>query len=362
MNRYAFKAAAAVFLAGLLPVLAQAAPVPGDASIETVRSAMQAMVGKGQIIGGAAAVYKGGRSQIITVGRKDLKGEAPDENTLFSIGSITKVFTAAMLAKVIDEGKIRLDEPVDKYLPEYTHLRPEVKGKITFERLATFTASLPDGAPRKIKTAREYFGTYLSKWRPRWPIGSRDKYSDQSYEILAYVVPRIAGTDYPHMLSEFITGPLGMTNTLPIAVSNPDANRAYGYGSDGRKSTYHRDSWDGVGYLFSTPADMLSLVEGCLGVKPGSEALQRAFQLSRKPYFRMNAKSSQGFAWVVHHVNAGATHELVSKNGAVAGFNALIVLDPENKSGIVFMVNRDAKRSRHAPRFYGLAERVLTGR
>lgn len=362
MNGPSSKAVAMVFLAGLLPALAQAAAAPADASIETVRAAMQAMVQRGQIIGGAAALYKDGKAQIVTVGRKDLEGEAPDGNTLFSIGSITKVFTAAMLAKLIDEGKVRLDEPVDKYLPAYTHLRPAAKGRLTFERLATFTAGLPDGTPARIKTAREYFGNYLSKWQPPRRSRLRDKYSDQSYEILAYVVPRIAGTDYPHMLSDFITGPLGMADTLPVAVSNPDTNRAYGYGAHGAKSAYRRDSWDGVGYLFSTPADMLNLVEGCLGVKPGSEALQRAFQLSWKPYFRMKNGSSQGFAWVIHHVNAGATHELLSKNGAVAGFNALIVLDPETKSGIVFMVNRDAKRSRHAPRFYGLAERILTGR
>lgn len=357
-----FKVAMSALLIGLLPALSQAAPTQPDASAAMVRNALQAMVKKGEIIGGAAALYKDGKSQIVTVGRKDIKGDAPDENTLFSIGSITKVFTAAMLARLINEGKVKLDEPVDKYLPSYTHLRSGVKGKLTFERLATFTASLPDGTPPKIKTAKQYFGSYLSKWSPRWPIGSKDKYSDQSYEILAYVVPRIGRTDYRHMLSDLITGPLGMSDTLPITASNPDTNRAYGYGSNGKKSSYHRDSWDGVGFLFSTPANMLSLLEACLGAKTGGAGLQQALELSWKPYFRMSSSSSQGFAWVIHHVKAGETHELISKNGATAGFNALIVLDRDNKSGIVFMVNRDAKKSKHAPGFFGLARKVLTGR
>lgn len=358
------KIVVACLFAATLPGIAQAKPMDANAAAQLVRSKMQGWTKSGKLIGGAAVLYMDGNAQIITAGRKDIKGEAPDAHTLFAIGSITKVFTAAMLAKLVNEGKVKLSEPVDKFLPSYTHLRRDVKGKLTFERLATFTASLPDGAPARIKTAKEYFGKYLSKWRPRWPIGSKDKYSDQSYEILAYLVPRVAGTDYLHMLSSLITGPLDMPDTLPVAVANPDQNRAISYQRNGKKFPYKRVSWDGVGYLYSTPADMQNFLEACLGVRPGTNTLQKALQTSWRPYFRMKAGVSQGFAWVIRHVK---THRgaqvLILKNGGVGGFFAYIVFDQTNKSGIVFMTNRNSKTSPHVSSLIeGLANRVLTGR
>lgn len=354
----------ACLLAAAIPGLAQAKPMNANTAAQLVRGKMQGWSKSGKLIGGVAVLYLDGKAQIVTAGRRDVKGEAPDAQTLFAIGSITKVFTAAMLAKLINEGKVKLSEPVDKFLPSYTHLRPGVKGKLTFERLATFTASLPDGTPVRIKTAREYFGKYLSDWRPRWRIGSKDKYSDQSYEILAYLVPRIAGTDYVRMLSSLVTGPLDMPDTLPVVIENPDHNRAVSYERNGKKFPYKRVSWDGVGYLYSTPANMQNFLEACLGVKPGTNTLQNALRTSWRPYFRMNPRSSQGFAWVVRRVKgAGGTQTLIAKNGGVGGFFAFIVFDRANKSGVVFLTNRNSKTSPHVSSLIErLATRVLTGR
>ncbi|MGH8225954.1 MAG: serine hydrolase domain-containing protein [Gammaproteobacteria bacterium] len=360
------------FVVGLcalsIPVFAQAAPkgagVNAGAPAQIVREKMEGWVKDGKALGAAAALYIDGRAEVISVGRrsKDKDAAAVDAHTLYSIGSITKVFTATMLAHLINEGKLKPTEAVDKYLPSYTHLRPAVRGKLTFERLATFTASLPDGAPAKIKTAEQYFGKYLSHWRPRWPIGSRDKYSDQSYEILAYLVPRIAKTDYPAMLSSLITKPLDMPDTLSIHSSNPDKDRAEGYNARGEKFSFHKDSWNGVGFLMSTPTDMLNFLQACVGAKPGSDELQRALKLTWRPYFKINNSSEQGFAWVVHSVStAHGKRTLISKNGAIGGYFALMVFDPEAKSGVVFLTSRDSQKSKHPPQAFALAKRILTG-
>ncbi|MDN5864643.1 MAG: beta-lactamase family protein [Gammaproteobacteria bacterium] len=363
MNKAAAKVIIGFLLCGAVPMLAQGKPMDADAAVHLVSSEMQSWVMSGKIMGGAAILYLDGNARILMAGHKVRGGAAPDARTMFSIGSITKVFTAAMLADLINSGKVKPSDPVDRYLPRYTHLRPKVRGKLTFERLATFTASLPDGTPARIKTPRRYFGKYLSHWRPRWPIGSKDKYSDQSYEILAYIVPRIAGTNYSNLLSDLITGPLDMPDTLPVVAIKPDKDRAESYSARGQPFRYHRDSWNGVGFLFSTPADMQNFLQACLGVKSGSARLQSALQLTWRPSFRMRTGAAQGYAWVVRTVETqSGTQTLISKNGATGGFFAFIIFDRENQAGVVFMTNRDQARSKHVGAIVErLGRHVLTG-
>lgn len=361
---------AAVVLVGILPVLgaqagfaAATSPSVRDRDV-AVQRALEAMVRRGELIGAVAAVYKDGRASYVAVGRKYVGEPAPDRNTLYPLASVTKVFTSALLADAVAAGKIKLDDPIDSYLPAYAHLRPAVKGKLTFERLATFTASLPDGTPPRYKTARQYFEGFLSRWTPRWPIGTKDKYSDMSYEILAFVVPRVAGSSYESLLGKVVTGPLEMTDTYPITQRNPDSDRAYGIAADGKKTRYSRHSWDGVGYLTSTPADMMRFLQACAGASAGNPALERALTLATKPYFPMRQGAHQGLAWVIHTVSTShGAATLISKDGGIAGFSSLVVVDPHDHSGIVFLSSRDSRNKNSHPqaRFMAIARRLLLG-
>ena len=365
MNRYYRTSLIVGGLVLLVGALDLAALPPGNAGSgeALVRQGMKGMVQRGEIIGGVAGIYQDGQTKFVAVGKKFTSDSAaPDANTVYEIGSITKVFTSAFLAKAVVENKIKLKDSIDSHLPSYTHLRPEVQGKITFERLATFTASLPRKQPPRFKTAREVLGQFLSHWTPRAPIGSVDKYSNLSYEMLAYLTPQIEHTTYDHLLNDFICNPLGMTHTHPDTEISSETNRAYGVTKSGQKTSYTRASWDGVPFITSTAADMEKFLEACLGVTPGSPKLQQALALASKPYFPMAHGNQQGLAWVVHSVSApGGTVTLISKDGIADGQHSLIVFDPQAKSGVVFLTNRDDSKQGKEPPLFPLARHLLTG-
>ncbi len=335
------------------------AAADGDA---VVRRALDGMVQKGEIFGGVAAVYKNGQLGTVAVGKKFYDAAAPNSNTLYEIGSVTKVFTSAMLAKAVDSGKIKLDDAINSHLPDYVHLRQEVQGKITFKRLATFTASLPDKAPASDTTAKEVLGKYLSGWTPRTPVGSEDKYSDLSYELLSFLVLRLENSSYDALLSKSICQPLGMTHTSTNTAIQRETNRAYAVDEEGYKTRYDRASWNGVGFVVSTGSDMGKFLQACIGVTPGSPELQRALALSTKGYFPMKGGDEQGLAWVIHKVKTSSgTATLISKDGIVDGFFTLIVFDRDAKSGVVFLTNRDAIKVKATPKLFPVAEELLTG-
>jgi beta-lactamase class C len=251
------------------------AQAPAGRGVAMARREMGAWVQNGIIIGGVAAIYQNGHTNFVSVGRKFSDDPTPpDADTVYEIGSITKVFTSTFLAKAVDDGKIGLKDPIDSHLPSYAHLPPEVKGKITFEGLGTFTAGLPRKQPPRFKTAQEVLGQFLSHWTPRTPIGSADKYSNLSYEMLAFLTPQIEHTTYDHLLANFICDPLGMTHTHPDNEISGETNRAYGVDQAGHKTAYTRASWDGVAFITSTASDMAKFLQACLGVTPGSPKLQ----------------------------------------------------------------------------------------
>jgi beta-lactamase class C len=339
------------------------AQAPAAGGVAMARRAMGGWVQSGVIIGGVAAIYENGHANFVSVGNKSTDDPTPpDADTVYEIGSVTKVFTSTFLAKAVDDGKIALNDPIDSHLPTYAHLRPEVQGKITFERLGTFTASLPRKQPPRFTTAQEILGQFLSHWTPHTPIGSADKYSNLSYEMLAFLAPQIEHTTYDHLLSNFICNPLGMTHTHPDTEISGETNRAYGVDQGGHKTTYKRASWDGVGFITSTASDMENFLEACIGVTPGSPKLQQALALATKPYFPMANGQQQGLAWVIHKESSpSGSVTLISKDGIADGLYSLIAFDPEAKSGVVFLTNRDDSKASKKPQLYPLATRLLTG-
>jgi beta-lactamase class C len=356
-------AGAALLVWGAMNLAALPPALQSGGGVALVRREMGAMVQSGVIIGGVAAIYENGHANFVSVGKKFTDDPAPpDADTVYEIGSITKVFTSTFLAKAVDDGKIGLNDPIDSHLPSYAHLRPEVQGKITFERLGTFTASLPRKQPPRFTTAEEVLGQFLSHWTPRKPIGSADTYSNLSYEMLAFLAPQIEHTTYEHLLTNFICNPLGMTHTHPDTDIGGETNRAYGVDQAGHKTTYKRASWDGVGFITSTASDMEKFLEACLGVTPGSPKLQRALALATKPYFPMAKGQQQGLAWVIHTVSSpSGSVTLISKDGIADGMDSLIVFDPGAKSGVVFLTNRNESKASKKPQLFPLASRLLTG-
>ncbi|MDP4025213.1 serine hydrolase [Methylobacterium sp. NEAU 140] len=285
-------------------------------------------------------------------------GAAPfTAETIVEIGSITKVFTTALFAEAVAEGRMQPDAPLQSYLPD-RRLRP-CTAQITPLQLADFTSgmpALPDDAPRAL--AERGIGTYAMDaflaWVTRWaPEGAGNggcdlpapyRYSNASVGLLGYIVAERLGMPWEALVRERITGPLRMGST---AVSVPPAQRdrlAQGYGQNNRPvMPWPVFAWYAAGALRSDAADMLTFGEAALGHESAGGAavpppLSRALKTAMRPIYQPEGQAfRQGMAWIEAVGDpAAGQRPLFLKTGGTNGFNSVLVINP-GKDLVVFL-------------------------
>lgn len=166
-----------------------------------------------------ALVDAEGYGAVLTLGYADVeRGIAVTPAHLFQIGSISKSFAAATLLGFVDEGRLDLEAPLARYLPELP-LPPE---PITVAQVLSHAAGLPDGAPVFPRTpeGRLWCG---------YPPGARFSYSNTGYELLGLLIARLGGAPHPAVIQRRLLAPLGMAATRPAILDRDRAAYAVGY-------------------------------------------------------------------------------------------------------------------------------------
>lgn len=225
----------------------------------------------------------------------------PDENTVFEIGSVTKVFTSALLADMIAREEVQLRDPVRKFLPDTVTVPTYHGDEISLYHLATHTSSLPRLPPNFDGTVQDESNPYahftvehlyqaLPLCKLRKPLGTHPDYSNLAVGLLGHVLARHRGRSYEEALTERVLTPLGLDETT-IALSAAQQTRlARGHNGEGKPVA----NWDlptlaGAGALRSTVADMLIFLEANLHPAKSKipkvlEATHTAYPLPRPPY------------------------------------------------------------------------------
>jgi len=332
--------------------------LPSDDAIAAVIAARNApRAGQGIVVG---VLGPGGR-RIVAGGSGT--SAAVDGNTLFEIGSISKVFTGLILGDMVGKGEVSLDDPAAKYLPE-GHTMPERGGRqITLGDLATHRSGLPRMADdmRPIAHPDGPFADYtearllalLDRYRlPRDP-GSQWEYSNLGGGLLGYLLGRAAGSDFATLLRERITGPLGMSDTM-VALSPSHAARLVP-----ALDAYMQPAnpWDfavlaGAGGIRSSAADMLTFAAAVLDpTSPIAPAVRTALAV-RVP--GEAPEVDQALGWGVARPAPG--RELWAHGGQTGGFRAQLALEPAKGRAVIVLANSAAEPS--AP---DLAMHVLIG-
>jgi CubicO group peptidase (beta-lactamase class C family) len=298
------------------------------------------------LVGVAVGVCRGDRIATIARGRLGPRREAPDERSIFEIGSITKVFTATVLACMAETGEVALDDPVNRHLPE--HARLPVRGRpITLADLATHTSGLPR-LPRglvRLSFPRHRANPYApftvahlehatATTRLRRAPGGRPRYSNFGAGLLGHVLALRAGCDYETLVRARVCEPLGLADTR---VHVPDADRARfadGHNRRGRPAAH----WDapalaGAGALRSTVADLLRFLQAQWA--GGDNALARAIRATHVPRARQLAvEQCLGWMAVERRGVRGLWH-----SGGTGGFRTFAGFTPATRCGAVVLAN-----------------------
>jgi len=267
-----------------------------------------------------------------------------DEETLFRIASVTKQFTAAAILKLAERGRVALDDPLTKYLPEY----PTHGQEITLRHLLTHTSGIPNvtdlGKTWSDVAERELdHGAMVALWKDRpldFTPGVRWKYSNSGYYLLGMVIEKISGRSYPEFLRAEFFEPLKMSRTRYDSNSELIPNRAQGYRFD--DGVFRNDRVIGTsqpfsaGGLLSTASDLVrweaALVSGRIVGPAFYEEMTLPFLLAD------GRETDYGMGLFLDPV---ADHPCVHHGGDLFGFNSVLAYFPEEKLTIAALSNSE---------------------
>jgi CubicO group peptidase (beta-lactamase class C family) len=284
--------------------------------------------------------------RLITYGSLEKGDSRPlTGDTIFEIGSVSKVFTSLLLADMAQRGEVALTDPVAKYLPADVKA-PERNGRaITLQDLATHMSGLPrlptnmvpkDPANPYADYSIAQLYQFLSTYTLPRDIGSRYEYSNLGGGLLGHVLARRAGMDYEALVRSRITGPLGMTSTS-ITLS-ADQQRRLAVGHNDKLASV--PNWDlptlaGAGAIRSTANDMLTFVAANLGAMPSSLMSAMSAMLADRRSTGMPG-IDVALAW---HIFTRNGDEIIWHNGGTGGYRPFIGFSPRTKVGVVVLSN-----------------------
>ncbi len=192
------------------------------------------------------------------------------ENTKYRIASITKTYTAVMIFQLVEEGKLKLSDHLDKFFPQIPNA-----DKITLEQILSHRSGIPDmtveeGWRLQSRTHEEVLAA-IAKGQPLFEPDSQHLYSNTGYVLLGYIVEKVDGKPYPEVLRQRITAKLGLTNTyMGVGNTNPDNNEclSYRYLGTWREAPEMNFSIPaGAGAIVSTPTDMATFIQALFDLK-----------------------------------------------------------------------------------------------
>ncbi len=326
-----------------------------------------ASVGLGVIKGGET-VFCGG------FGKRDLEnGLDADGDTLYQIGSSSKSFTAALCAKLVDEGKLSWDKPIRETAPELRFYDAFTSDNVTLRDLLCHRTGVPrhEYSWYGNQFTRKELAENVRFLEPNQPFRSRMQYNNYGYVLAGYLVEKVTGMTWEKCLEEYLFRPLGMNRTTAFLDDiEQDENHAVPYSSpeDGsiagtRKIPFYRteveDKAAGTGAPFgpagsinSSPSDMLKWLKFHLG--DGSAADKRILSEAslnelHKPNIFLPAPldmphdetilHSYAMGWMVE-VYRG--HKVMHHGGNINGFSAMMFAVPDLDLGIVALTNMDS--------------------
>jgi serine-type D-Ala-D-Ala carboxypeptidase/endopeptidase len=285
-------------------------------------------------------------------------GSAPDADTTFEIGSITKTFTALVLAQAVVTGRLSLDTPVRDVLPAGTAVPSREGVEITVEHLARHTSGLPRSPQRFGLRAIWAAGVrgedpyapintpvlleQLSRTRlRRTPGKGRIRYSNFGAAVLGVALTRVYGkATYHEMIEDIVLHPLGLTATTAQGETGAEGHAFRRRPAPNR----HLDGLAGAGALRSTARDLLRYLRAQL--QPDKTSLAEAIRLTHvllEPAARMTV----GLGWMRSLSRAGP---MFWHNGGTGGFRSFAGFLPDHGYAAVVLVNDQRSPDRVAMR------------
>lgn len=330
---------------GVIAVIAAAAVSLWARDLGELKALLDNRTGEGRkAVGIVVGLVDGSGERFVVSGTTAPGGTtAPDPDSVFEIGSITKVFTSLVLADMVVRGEVGLDDPVAKLLPAEARV-PERDGRaITLRDLSNQVSGLPR-LPNNLKPAdggdpyadygpaRLY--EFLAGYKLPRAIGEKYEYSNLGVGLLGHALALKAGLSYEELVRRRVLEPLGMNDTAMALPDRLAARLAPGFDLLLKPvKNWRFDALAGAGALRSTARDMLKFLTAAMGRR--ETPLRRAFDLMLEDRRPTGAPDLEiGLGW---HVWKKYGTEIVWHNGGTGGYRSFAGFDPAKKTGVVVL-------------------------
>lgn len=268
-------------------------------------------------------------------GMADREKEIPNGPKIhYRIASITKTFTATMIMKLAEQGKLNVKDPISRYLPDY---RKDVADKVTIHHLLTHSSGIPNyvssaewrkQVQQPMQSLDYLIRTYCSGDLEFEP-GSKFSYSNSGYVLLGAIISKVTGMTYDNALHTMILDPAGMKETGLDCTGLDIPGRAEGYVAGYSEESDKAEQWNidwaySAGAIYSTPEDMVkwdqALYDNAMITKP-------SLRLMSTPYFpAFQPGFNYGYGFTLSKrvkTRSGDSVLVMSHEGGLPGFNSL---------------------------------------
>jgi CubicO group peptidase (beta-lactamase class C family) len=286
--------------------------------------------------------------RIIAYGNRDQANSCPvNGNTLFEIGSITKVFTTLVLANLVEQGTLKLGDRISTLLPDAVKVPTRNGQEISLLHLATHTSGLPhlpdnfapaDMSNPYVDYSVEQLYAFLSNYQLPRDIGSQYEYSNLGTGLLGHLLSLKTGMDYETLVKTQITQPLQMHDTGIQLTAEQHTRFATGHNALGQPVP----CWDlptlaGAGALRSTATDLLKFLAANLQL--GSSPLNPILQTTHAVQTQTGTPGmaiALGWHLLNHH-----EAEIIFHDGGTGGFRSFLGFVNQKRLGVVVLSNSE---------------------
>lgn len=269
--------------------------------------------------------------------------KAVTSDTPFYLGSTSKTFTALAVMRLVEQGKVGLDEPVKKYLPDFTTKNKIYEQQITVRHLLNHTSGLSAKHMQGMSMGLDNLDDELKLLIPCNPIhapGTHYEYFNSNYRVLGLLVERVSNMSFQDFMSNEIFLPLGMSGTTAgfSAGICPVSGHGQLFGLPIEREQVFRKGAVPSGYMISTASDISKFLIEELKAYNGESAHLNKETILKTWQLSDTSDNTYAMGWLV--VTDSIGDKFYVHGGALEGYQSFFYLNPEKNIGFVVLMNQ----------------------
>lgn len=316
-------------------------------TLERVEEEIIRRIASEQFVGISVAVIEPEATSYYNYGTTHFGGNSvPQETSVYEIGSISKVFTALILADLCETSEMDYHDPLIKYLPLGTTAPGNVHEKISLLHLATHTSGLPrmpdnfmpaDFQNPYVDYTEDQLLEFLSRYSLKRQIGTKVEYSNYGMGLLGFLLSSSQNKAYRFLLRDHITQPLGMIDTVTHFEGSLVDRLVPGHSNSQPVANWDFDVLVGAGGIRSTSRDMARFIAANMGLQQTSlRSAIKASHIAQKNY--ESGKMKVALGW---HIRPHPKGDVIWHNGGTGGYRSFAGFRHDGKRGVVILGNTD---------------------